>query len=214
MASEPALQIDRKSDGSSEPGRWRRVRRLPSRLWQAMQPGPRARKGAAWGTAIAAALGAAVVGIWFGPGLGPVLDVPAGILVTMLLGALIGLGLILALKLLDLLPRFFGWVGFGAVGVLIFLLLGVLGFPAGLGIGAGLGIAVVEALLGGALIRLFGRDELRPVQRRARWAVVLAALAADGVTTIHDLHHLDRGYEELLETLTSLGAVVEPVYDS
>lgn len=177
MASEPVLQIDREPEGATGPGRWRRARRLPSRLWQAMQPGPRARKGAAWGTAVAAALGAAVTGIWLNPGLGRVLDVPAGILITLLLGALIGLGLILALQLLDLLPRFFGWVGFGAVGVLIFLMLGGLGFPPALGILIGLAIAIVEALLGGTLIRLLGRDELRPAQRRARWAVVLAAVA-------------------------------------
>jgi dienelactone hydrolase len=145
-----------------------------------MQPGSRARRGAAWGTAIAAGLGTAIVGIWFEPGLGRVLDVPAGILITLFVGTLIGLGLILALKLLALLPRFFGWIGFGAVGVLIVLLLQGFGIPPPLGILLALGIGIVEALLGGSLIRLLGDGDLRPAQRRARWAVVVAALAVNG----------------------------------
>lgn len=179
MTSEPVRQIENGTDGSAEPGRWRRIRRLSSRFWQKVQPGPRARRGAAWGAAGAAALTAAVVGIWLRPGFGRVLDVPAGILFALLLATLIGLGAILALKLLALLPRFFGWLGFGAVGLLVFVLLEGFGFPAGLGVALGLGIAAVEALLGGALIRLFGGDELRPAQRRARWAVVVAALAVN-----------------------------------
>lgn len=88
-----------------------------------------------------------------------------------------------------------------------------------------LGYAVELAKMGarfevaGQTARIYGPTPLhgtdvRALDIRSGAAVVLAALAADGVTTIHDLYHLDRGYEELLETLTNLGAVVEPVYDS
>lgn len=41
---------------------------------------------------------------------------------------------------------------------------------------------------------------------RASAALVLAALAAEGKTTIQGLHHLDRGYEQLDVKLLSLGA--------
>jgi len=44
---------------------------------------------------------------------------------------------------------------------------------------------------------------------RASAALVLAALAAKGKTTIQGMHHLDRGYEQLEEKLLSLGARLE-----
>lgn len=40
-------------------------------------------------------------------------------------------------------------------------------------------------------------------------ALVLAALAAQGTTEISQLHHLERGYEELPQTLTQIGASVK-----
>jgi UDP-N-acetylglucosamine 1-carboxyvinyltransferase len=55
--------------------------------------------------------------------------------------------------------------------------------------------------------------DVRALDIRSGAAVVLAALAADGVTTIHDIHHLDRGYDHLLETLTGLGAVVKAEFE-
>lgn len=48
---------------------------------------------------------------------------------------------------------------------------------------------------------------------RASAALVLAGLAADGVTSIQGLHHLDRGYDNLEGKLSQLGAKVERVYD-
>lgn len=44
---------------------------------------------------------------------------------------------------------------------------------------------------------------------RAGAALVLAALAADGETTLFDPGHLARGYEDLVPTLRSLGARIE-----
>jgi UDP-N-acetylglucosamine 1-carboxyvinyltransferase len=40
-------------------------------------------------------------------------------------------------------------------------------------------------------------------------ALVIAALGADGETVVHDLHHLERGYEDLPDKLRRLGAEVE-----
>jgi len=46
---------------------------------------------------------------------------------------------------------------------------------------------------------------------RASAALVLAALAADGVTTIQGLHHLDRGYDNLEVKLQKLGAKLQRI---
>lgn len=43
---------------------------------------------------------------------------------------------------------------------------------------------------------------------RAGAGLVLAALVAEGVTEVSDVHHVDRGYEGLIESLTTLGANV------
>jgi UDP-N-acetylglucosamine 1-carboxyvinyltransferase len=46
---------------------------------------------------------------------------------------------------------------------------------------------------------------------RASAALVLAGLQADGVTEVHRVYHIDRGYESIDEKLNSLGAVIERV---
>lgn len=48
---------------------------------------------------------------------------------------------------------------------------------------------------------------------RAGAALVLAALAADGFTTIDDIRYIERGYEEFDVKLRSLGAMMEKVED-
>ncbi|HUL84764.1 MAG TPA: UDP-N-acetylglucosamine 1-carboxyvinyltransferase [Actinomycetota bacterium] len=62
-----------------------------------------------------------------------------------------------------------------------------------------------------AVIRGVPRLSAAPVRAldiRAGVAMVLAALAADGVTRIDDVHHIDRGYEDLERKLRDLGAEV------
>ncbi len=44
---------------------------------------------------------------------------------------------------------------------------------------------------------------------RAAAGLVLMGLAAEGTTDIYDIHHLDRGYEALVEKLVNLGAKIE-----
>lgn len=46
---------------------------------------------------------------------------------------------------------------------------------------------------------------------RAGAGLVLAALVADDVTTVHDVHHIDRGYPDFVENLQRLGANIERV---
>ncbi|MGD9128621.1 MAG: UDP-N-acetylglucosamine 1-carboxyvinyltransferase [Planctomycetia bacterium] len=56
-------------------------------------------------------------------------------------------------------------------------------------------------------VRLEGAD-VRATDLRAGAALVLAGLAAEGVTRVFGLEHLDRGYDRLDEKLASLGAKI------
>jgi UDP-N-acetylglucosamine 1-carboxyvinyltransferase len=53
----------------------------------------------------------------------------------------------------------------------------------------------------------------RALDVRAGAALVLAGLAADGETVVHDPFHVDRGYSDLAGSLRALGADVERVRD-
>jgi UDP-N-acetylglucosamine 1-carboxyvinyltransferase len=44
---------------------------------------------------------------------------------------------------------------------------------------------------------------------RAGVALVVAALRAEGETSVHDVHHIDRGYEDLVPKLHALGADIQ-----
>ena len=56
----------------------------------------------------------------------------------------------------------------------------------------------------------------RPVGLRTpfgRRSLIIAALAAEGETTVRRIYHLDRGYERLEEKLSLVGADIERVGD-
>jgi UDP-N-acetylglucosamine 1-carboxyvinyltransferase len=55
---------------------------------------------------------------------------------------------------------------------------------------------------------LYGTN-VRALDVRAGAAVVIAGLAAEGETAIRDVTHIDRGYANLVERLSSLGAEIE-----
>jgi len=62
-----------------------------------------------------------------------------------------------------------------------------------------------------AVIRGVERLSAAPVHAldiRAGAAMVIAALSADGVTEVSEMHHVDRGYEDFEQKLTALGASV------
>lgn len=48
---------------------------------------------------------------------------------------------------------------------------------------------------------------------RAGAALVLAGLAAEGVTEISEIYHIERGYEKFIEKFRGLGAVIERIDD-
>jgi len=43
---------------------------------------------------------------------------------------------------------------------------------------------------------------------RASASLLLAGLVANGLTEVHRIYHLDRGYERIEERLASLGAMI------
>ncbi len=55
---------------------------------------------------------------------------------------------------------------------------------------------------------------VKAVDLRAGAAMIIAGLAADGVTEIEEIYHIDRGYENVVEKFTSLGADIRRVSDS
>ena len=52
---------------------------------------------------------------------------------------------------------------------------------------------------------LVGTD-VKATDLRCGAAMVIAGLMAEGTTTIHDIYHIDRGYEDIVSKLTALGA--------
>ena len=54
----------------------------------------------------------------------------------------------------------------------------------------------------------FSGAQVKSPDLRGGAALVMAGLVADGITTVSDIHHIDRGYEGFVEKLASLGARV------
>lgn len=61
-------------------------------------------------------------------------------------------------------------------------------------------VAVVEG------VRQLSGCPVKACDLRAGAALVIAGLAAAGTTTIEDVHYIERGYEDIVEKLRSLGA--------
>lgn len=55
---------------------------------------------------------------------------------------------------------------------------------------------------------------VKALDLRAGAALVIAALAATGTTIIEDIKHIERGYENIIEKLTALGADIKKKYIS
>lgn len=66
-------------------------------------------------------------------------------------------------------------------------------------------VAVVEG------VTQLAAAPVRAVDLRAGAAVLIAAMTARGVTEIEDIEHIERGYENIVEKLTGLGADIRKV---
>ena len=75
----------------------------------------------------------------------------------------------------------------------------------------GANIEVIEnaALING--VETLNGAEVKATDLRAGACLVIAALAADGVTTISNIEYIDRGYEDLVEKLKFLGADIKRI---
>ena len=51
--------------------------------------------------------------------------------------------------------------------------------------------------------------EVKATDLRAGAALILAGLVADGETIISNIYHIDRGYSDLIEKFTKLGALIK-----
>ncbi|GGA20890.1 UDP-N-acetylglucosamine 1-carboxyvinyltransferase [Paenibacillus physcomitrellae] len=72
--------------------------------------------------------------------------------------------------------------------------------------GADITVDLHSAIIRG-VPRLYGAT-VEATDLRAGAALVIAGLAAQGKTTVEQIHHIDRGYERIEEMFQSLGAVV------
>jgi UDP-N-acetylglucosamine 1-carboxyvinyltransferase len=70
--------------------------------------------------------------------------------------------------------------------------------------GADINVRVPSSFIHGKT-KLYG-SRVKATDLRCGAAMVVAALMAEGVTEIHDVYHIDRGYDHLDEKLKSLGA--------
>jgi UDP-N-acetylglucosamine 1-carboxyvinyltransferase len=58
--------------------------------------------------------------------------------------------------------------------------------------------------------KLLGADVMA-TDLRASSALILAGLVAEGITRVHRIYHLDRGYEKLEEKLKGVGADIRRI---
>jgi UDP-N-acetylglucosamine 1-carboxyvinyltransferase len=56
-----------------------------------------------------------------------------------------------------------------------------------------------------------GGAEINVPDIRGGFAYVIAAAAASGVTTLHDVHHIERGYHRAFESFSDLGLKITRV---
>ena len=67
-------------------------------------------------------------------------------------------------------------------------------------------VAVIEG------VKELNGAPVKATDLRAGAAMIIAALAADGVTHIEDIEHIERGYEDVVEKFGGLGADIRIVY--
>ena len=67
-------------------------------------------------------------------------------------------------------------------------------------------VAVIEG------VKELNGAPVKATDLRAGAAMVIAALSASGTTHIEDIEHIERGYEDIVEKLSALGADIRIVY--
>jgi UDP-N-acetylglucosamine 1-carboxyvinyltransferase len=62
-------------------------------------------------------------------------------------------------------------------------------------------------------VRKLTGAQVRTTDLRAGAALTIAALGSEGVSEIHDIHHIERGYKEFDKKLKGLGAKITRIED-
>jgi UDP-N-acetylglucosamine 1-carboxyvinyltransferase len=75
-----------------------------------------------------------------------------------------------------------------------------------------------EILINGKTAIVTGTEKLHGTEvcahdLRAGAALIIAGLAAEGITTVRNVHFVERGYENIIEKLTALGAQITRIDD-
>ena len=75
-----------------------------------------------------------------------------------------------------------------------------------------------EIIINGKTAIVTGRPQLQGAEVSARdlragAALIIAGLAAEGVTTVRNIHFVERGYENIIQKLTALGANITRIED-
>ena len=75
-----------------------------------------------------------------------------------------------------------------------------------------------DILINGKTAIVTGKEKLRGAKvcaydLRAGAALVIAGLAAEGTTVVENIHFIERGYENIIEKLSVLGANIRRVED-
>ena len=65
-------------------------------------------------------------------------------------------------------------------------------------------------------VKALNAAPVRAVDLRAGAAMIIAGLAAEGTTEIEEIDHIDRGYEDVVEKFSALGAYIKrvPIFDN
>ena len=75
-----------------------------------------------------------------------------------------------------------------------------------------------DILITGKTATVTGKEKLHGAtvkanDLRAGAALIIAGLAAEGVTTLENIHYVERGYERIIEKMTALGANIKRIED-
>src|SRR5579864_667798 len=149
-ASIPGSDASATPPQSSKKSWWRRLREWCSRQWADIRPGPEARRGAVWGTLVAAAVCVIIGGLYIRTGFGYVFDFAFCILVAAILIPLTALLVMLLLLIAKKLHRFATGMIIGSCTVVM-----MLWGPAELGALMGIGMGLATGILGATIATFF-----------------------------------------------------------
>jgi len=149
-ASIPGSDASATPPQSSKKSWWRRLREWCFRQWADIRPGPEARRGAVWGTLVAAAVCVIIGGLYIRTGFGYVFDFAFCILVAAILIPLTALLVMLLLLIAKKLHRFATGMIVGSCTVVM-----MLWGPPELGALMAIGMGLATGILGATIATFF-----------------------------------------------------------